>query len=647
MIAILFKLKDINIENIDFKILKDYGLNVFFVSDRFPKLDKVKYIFFITDNLEDYKDIEFLVNLGIEFLYKYIVLPDNLNIQILTNFLNYINSLNENKKANLELVYELGNVKTLNIWSSIERFFSFVLDKILVSMNVFDEKEISGFVESLKNILIFKDINFLFFDYFNEVIKSFPPKHPKTVKDIFKKQLLLYRVNKSVEDIIKEVNEFKELFIFVPYDNGYVVTLGMLYFSIHHIFYERVFVNLIDKIKKIVDFLNKRMINFCTLQRSIKELKTLNSISTYWSSLSSVDDIIDMVIKKATNLFKADVVTLMFLDGEYLYIKKSYGLPKEVLNIRQRIGEGIAGKVAETGKPIIINDMDLEKDKIDLEKNYKSSIVVPLKAQDKVIGVMSVSKISYYPFNSNDLETLQNLAMICANSVEKIRLYQDLQKYSQKLEETYVSTIKSLAKAFEARDKYNKGHMERVLKYGLAIAFELDPKLVQDDVLKLSLLFHDIGKIEIPDNILNKPFKLTNEEYEIIKRHPEAGEEILRNVKFLSDVAEIVKQHQERWDGKGYPRGLKGEEIHLYARIVALADAFDAMTSDRVYRKAMSIEEAIDEIIRNKGTQFDPLVVDAFLRAYQNGLIKVEDEEEFVSLDQIVNFEKIRGVDGD
>jgi HD-GYP domain-containing protein (c-di-GMP phosphodiesterase class II) len=363
--------------------------------------------------------------------------------------------------------------------------------------------------------------------------------------------------------------------------------------------------------------------------------------------LSSVDDIIDMVIKKATNLFRADVVTLMFLDGDYLYIKKSYGLPKEVLNVRQRIGEGIAGKVAETGKPIIINDMDLEKDKIDLEKNYKSSIVVPLKAQDKVIGVMSVSKISYYPFNSNDLETLQNLAMICANSVEKIRLYQDLQKYSQKLEETYVSTIKSLAKAFEARDKYNKGHMERVLKYGLAISFELDPKLVQDDVLKLSLLFHDIGKIEIPDNILNKPFKLTNEEYEIIKRHPEAGEEILRNVKFLRDVAEIVKQHQERWDGKGYPRGLKGEEIHLYARIVALADAFDAMTSDRVYRKAMSIEEAIDEIIRNKGTQFDPLVVDSFLRAYQNGLIKVEDEEEFVSLDQIVNFEKIRSVDGD
>jgi putative nucleotidyltransferase with HDIG domain len=394
-----------------------------------------------------------------------------------------------------------------------------------------------------------------------------------------------------------------------------------------------IFLEAIEKnnnIKNIIDFINERLLFEYDLERYSNEIKTIYNVSLSFTSLHTEDELIRLVVKKAKNIFKADVSTVMLLDNNTneLYIYYSEGLKPEVIkSTRQKLGQGIAGIVALTGQSLIINDINTYYTEIDYEKEFRSSIVVPLKVKDnKVIGVLSISKYSQYPFSESDMLTLYNLATIAAATIEKAKLYSDVQNYAQQLEETYLSTIESLAKAFEAKDRYNKGHMERVLEYGLAIASELDPNLLNDDVLKLSLLFHDIGKIEVPDYILNKPAKLTDEEYEIIKRHPVAGEEILKPVKFLQEVAKVIRQHQERWDGKGYPNGLKGEEIHLYARIVAVADAFDAMTSDRSYRKSMKVEDAVQEILRNSGTQFDPKVVEAFYRAYKNGLIIVESE---------------------
>ncbi|MGC8734548.1 MAG: HD domain-containing phosphohydrolase [bacterium] len=394
-----------------------------------------------------------------------------------------------------------------------------------------------------------------------------------------------------------------------------------------------IFLEAIEKnnnIKNIIDFINERLLFEYDLERYSNEIKTIYNVSLSFTSLHTEDELIRLVVKKAKNIFKADVSTVMLLDNNTneLYIYYSEGLKPEVIkSTRQKLGQGIAGIVALTGQSLIINDINTYYTEIDYEKEFRSSIVVPLKVKDnKVIGVLSISKYSQYPFSEADMLTLYNLATIAAATIEKAKLYSDVQNYAQQLEETYLSTIESLAKAFEAKDRYNKGHMERVLEYGLAIASELDPNLLNDDVLKLSLLFHDIGKIEVPDYILNKPAKLTDEEYEIIKRHPVAGEEILKPVKFLQEVAKVIRQHQERWDGKGYPDGLKGEEIHLYARIVAVADAFDAMTSDRSYRKSMKVEDAVQEILRNSGTQFDPKVVEAFYRAYKNGLIIVESE---------------------
>lgn len=176
-----------------------------------------------------------------------------------------------------------------------------------------------------------------------------------------------------------------------------------------------------------------------------------------------------------------------------------------------------------------------------------------------------------------------------------------------------LETIKSLALALEARDPYTLGHSEQVTAYSVAIAERMKLSREEIERIREAGLLHDIGKIGITDAILLKPDRLTAEEYDKIKEHPEIGKRILAPVRSLADKIPFIYYHHERYDGKGYPEGLKGEKIPLGARIIAVADTFQAMTSDRPYRKALSRQIAIDELNHNKGTQFDPKIVDEFL----------------------------------
>lgn len=181
----------------------------------------------------------------------------------------------------------------------------------------------------------------------------------------------------------------------------------------------------------------------------------------------------------------------------------------------------------------------------------------------------------------------------------------------------YLSTIKALTKAIDAKDHYTHGHSERVAQYSVWIAQEM--KLPEDFIERLEYLalMHDIGKIGIPESILNKPSKLSESEFMMVKDHSAIGADIISNIKFIGEYAEIVRHHHERVDGKGYPDGKTGDEISLGAKIVCVADAFDAMTTERVYRKAMTVREAVDELIRCSDTQFCGKVVQAFVRVLQ------------------------------
>lgn len=188
----------------------------------------------------------------------------------------------------------------------------------------------------------------------------------------------------------------------------------------------------------------------------------------------------------------------------------------------------------------------------------------------------------------------------------------ELEQALEELQESYLATVRTLAAVVEAKDARTKSHLVRAHLYAVSLAQRIAPELADDPGLRYGSLLHDIGKIGVPEGILGKSGPLTREEWEIIKTHPLIGGQICAPVKFLRHAIPLIEAHHERWDGSGYPRGLKGHEIPLQARIFAIVDAFDAMTSDRPYRTPMSFEVAVAEIVRSAGTQFDPGVVGAF-----------------------------------
>lgn len=198
-------------------------------------------------------------------------------------------------------------------------------------------------------------------------------------------------------------------------------------------------------------------------------------------------------------------------------------------------------------------------------------------------------------------------------------------RYSFKLyldmKNQYFETIKTLSNALDAKDEYTNGHSHRVALISTIIAKEMKIPVLLIDEIKTAAILHDIGKIGISDAIINKPGRLEENEMAIIQKHPEIGANIVKDVKSLEDLSNYIRYHHERYDGKGYPEGISGADIPIEAAIIAVSDCFDAMTSDRVYRKAMSFEIALSIIKEERGKQFHPAVVDAFVRCAENGQI--------------------------
>lgn len=196
----------------------------------------------------------------------------------------------------------------------------------------------------------------------------------------------------------------------------------------------------------------------------------------------------------------------------------------------------------------------------------------------------------------------------------------------QEIQRAYLETIRMLAAAVEARDPYTGGHLERVTHYAVVVARSLGWASDRLSEAEMGAILHDIGKIGIQDAILRKPGSLTPEEWAHMRTHPEIGTQILRGISFLEPVIPYVRHHHERFDGKGYPDRLAGEEIPIGGRLIAVADSFDAMTSTRPYRPALSVEVALAELRAAAGTQLDPKIVDAFLAAYERGEVSLEGQ---------------------
>jgi len=319
------------------------------------------------------------------------------------------------------------------------------------------------------------------------------------------------------------------------------------------------------------------------------------------------------VVEAVTRFLNTDI-TVLFLkekDSEMLLMEYAIGLGPDQSGLSFKKGESIAGVVMETRNPLMIND--LEKDffykSVNKESYLKNSFIsVPLVIQQEAVGVLEVAqKKNNRLFAQKDLALLENVARVVAIAIKNSRLLEDIQ-------EGYLRTITTLALIIDARDPYTKRHSENVTRYSLSIADEMRLPADQKEIIRRASLLHDIGKIAIRDDVLLKPGKLTDTEFEQIKTHSMWGEEIVKSLPFLKEVSALVRQHHERYDGRGYPDGKKGREIEIGARIMAVADTFDAMTTDRPYRKALTLAVASQELGKNKETQFDPEAVDCFLK---------------------------------
>jgi HD-GYP domain-containing protein (c-di-GMP phosphodiesterase class II) len=189
----------------------------------------------------------------------------------------------------------------------------------------------------------------------------------------------------------------------------------------------------------------------------------------------------------------------------------------------------------------------------------------------------------------------------------------ELEEALRRLEDSYLDMVKTLAFVVEAKDPTTRAHLDRTHDYATALAEVVDSELADDHCLRYGFLLHDVGKVGVPEAILNKPGPLTEDEWLIMRMHPEMGVQMVAGIKSLGPAVEVIRSHHERWDGRGYPSGLAGDQIPLSARIFAVCDAVDAMTSDRPYRTALRFERAVEQIQAGSGTQFDPDMADAFL----------------------------------
>jgi HD-GYP domain-containing protein (c-di-GMP phosphodiesterase class II) len=260
-----------------------------------------------------------------------------------------------------------------------------------------------------------------------------------------------------------------------------------------------------------------------------------------------------------------------------------------------------------------------------IEEGFISYLAIPLIAKGQVVGVLEIFQRTSLDPDPEWLDFLETLAEQAAIAVNNAQLFNDLQQTNQELVRIYDSTLEGWVYALDLRDKETEGHSKRVVELTVQLARIMGVSSDELIHIRRGALLHDIGKIGVPDGILHKPGKLTEEEWEIMRLHPEYAYKMLYPISYLRPALEIPYCHHEKWDGTGYPRGLKAEEIPLPARIFAVVDVWDALRSDRPYRKAWENSEVIKYINSQSGTHFDPEVVKRFLDVMD------QEEEELVS----------------
>lgn len=362
------------------------------------------------------------------------------------------------------------------------------------------------------------------------------------------------------------------------------------------------------------------------LQRTIDILTTLNNIGKEINSVLDIDKLLESILQMSSKILKAKIglMTIKERNTDELQLKYLANGGFDKVFWEDSIHKDLAEYVYESGKPLLIPDLKADGRFNNDHGKYSPNTVlyVPLQAKEMVIGIIGmIDNQDGKSFSVSDLELLTTISCEASVVLENSNLYKALKK-------SYFDAITALVNAIEAKDPYTFGHSERVTKLALAVGkyFNLSEKSLE--VIRHAGILHDVGKIGVSLNILHKTIDLTEEEVMIIREHSQIGCRIIDHIDFLKDVKDGILHHHERHDGKGYPDGLGPSHISLETKILSVADSFDAITSDRPYRKAQSPEKAIEELKKCAGTQFDPKVVDAFIQVWKERFQENEKLEE-------------------
>ncbi|RJQ45168.1 MAG: GAF domain-containing protein [Anaerolineaceae bacterium] len=363
---------------------------------------------------------------------------------------------------------------------------------------------------------------------------------------------------------------------------------------------------------------------FTKAQRRFEQLNTLREIDIAITGSVDLRVSLSVLVEKLTAQMNVDAAAVLLLNPNSQILNYAAGngfFTTALKNTHLRVGDGLAGKAALERR--VIHIPDLTQEETDFQRSpqlrsekFISYFAIPLISGGQLKGILEIFNRQKFEPNSEWLHFMETLAGQAAIAIDNTTLFDNLQRSNTDLVIAYDNTLEGWAKALELRDQETEGHTQRVTKMTEQLAREMGVDEVKITNVRRGAILHDIGKISVPDNILLKPGPLNEKEWEIMRKHPVYAYELLSTVEYLRMALDIPYCHHEKWDGTGYPRGLKGEQIPLVARIFAVIDVWDALRSDRPYRKAWSEPQALAYIKEQSGKHFDPVVVKNFLEMY-------------------------------
>lgn len=352
-----------------------------------------------------------------------------------------------------------------------------------------------------------------------------------------------------------------------------------------------------------------------TLAKAVNRLSTLYEMGLVINSTMELNNLFNLLLHKAMESLHADVgyILLYEKNSNILKIGDVLGIPSSHYDPNMEVPlnpGGVSHWVIENREPLLIKSIDESRgfSRMSLLGFARDTVIcAPLFIQNEIIGTITIAnRADGSRFYEDDLEILSTIAAQASVAIKNASLYEEQQS-------TYLSTVQALVSAVEASDPYTRGHSERVTRYAMALAHKLNLAENSFKDLEQAAILHDIGKIGIDATLLHKVEALSPGDIDNLRQHPLIGMRILEPIHYMAKIREIIGQHHERFDGKGYPQGISGDRLLLESRIMSVADSYDAMTSDRPYRKALAKEVALKELEENAGSQFDPVVAKTFI----------------------------------